>query len=642
MAPLGQLTSWLDSVDELPFDTETFGLDPHTKELMCIQVGDYDNQYIFDCLSLDPLILKPYLEAKLIIAQNIAFDLKFLYKVGIFPKRVFDTFLAEKVLNCGINNIRAGLDHLTDRYCDVKLDKSVRVDIPKEGLTPRVISYAADDVKYLLKIKEQQVAKLRSKDLIRVADLENQFVKALAYLEYCGFKLDEDKWRAKMKKDQRRLCLFLEQLNAWIFDRGMQKYIEQQLDMFRPQECTINWSSPKQVSELFTELGMDCTVEENGKTKVSVEESVINKYAKDYKLVQMYLRYKGIEKVIGTYGQSFLDQINPSTGRLHTRFSQIMSTGRTSSGGTDKETKTKFVNFQNIPADKETRACFVAEPGNTLIVSDYSGQEAIVLANYSLDPVLLNFYDEGLADMHSFVASKMYPELEGLTLEEIKGQHKNKRQAAKTVGFSVVYGGEGSTIAANINISVEEGNAIYEAYFKAFPGLKNYFKRVQKETLDNGFVTISPLTRRKSYFSSWKQFEEFQTLVKAKGFWTRYKEAKEFQYPEFKEMSYIVRNYFKMKGEYERIALNYPIQGSSGEIMKIATIYVFDWIMKNGLFGIVKIVNSIHDELVVECPEDMAEDVAEVVEKYMFKAGTFFCKRVPLKAVPEITKFWKK
>lgn len=632
---------FMASLTEIPLDTETRGFDPYTKRLLCIQIGDIRNQYIIDCESMDIQWLKDPLESKVLILQNGKFDIKFLYHQGIYPRKIYDTFVVERILNCGLDMVRAGLDELTERYCNIKLDKSVRVDIPKEGLTPRVISYAADDIKYLPKIKEAQQKELVKKDLTEVAKLENMFTPALAYIEYCGFKLDVNKWKTKMFKDQERLDSLLNQLNNYVIENNMQKYVEQQTDLFRDPMPTINWSSPKQMVEFFEGIGIDCTVTVGGKTKKSVEESVIQKYSKEHKIVEMYLNFKKAEKLITTYGENFIEQINPITGRIHTNFKQVLDTGRTSSGGKDSDRKINLINFQNIPKDDETRGCFVAEEGNTLIIADYSGQEQIVLANRSLDPVLLEFYDKGLGDMHSFVAGKMYPEISKLSLEEIKSKHKDKRQSAKSVGFAVNYGGEGSTIAENMGVSKNEGDAIYNAYFEAFPGLKGYFDESKQQGLKDGYILISPITKRKSYLYYYPQYDLLARKM-TKNYWAKYRIEKEKGGDIFQEMRKEVKDYFYYKGEIERKALNYPIQGCSAEIMKIATIYIFNWILDNGYFGVVKLCNTIHDELVPEAPINLAPEVAKIVKEFMEKAGKFYCKRVPLTVDPDINQFWRK
>jgi DNA polymerase I-like protein with 3'-5' exonuclease and polymerase domains len=133
--------------------------------------------------------------------------------------------------------------------------------------------------------------------------------------------------------------------------------------------------------------------------------------------------------------------ISPITGRIHTNFNQLMSTGRLSSGNA-KENKP---NLQNLPSDEFTRSCFIAEPGNKFIAADYSSQEQIVLANFSLEQNLINFYEKGFTDMHSYVAFLMYPDIRRCTIEElepdkltyIKKEHSDKRTLAKSAGFAI-------------------------------------------------------------------------------------------------------------------------------------------------------------------------------------------------------------
>jgi DNA polymerase I len=641
LATAEQMLTYLSGLEEINLDLETTGVDAHLDEILSIQLGTFDTQFVIEANGFHIKSLKTLLETKRLVGQNLKFDLKFLYKKGIYPRKIWDTMIVEKVLYCGLPDVRMGLDFLTERYLGFKLDKSIRAEIQKEGLTARVIQYGADDIKYLTTIKEKQTESLREKELRGAANLENRFTPVLAYIEYCGFKLDAVKWRAKMTKDQEKLKQAEEKLDMWVMEHSMAHYIKSQLSLFDAPQCSINWASPQQVIQIFEELGVDCTVVEKGTVKKSVEAGTLEKQKHVSTLIPLYLEYRKAHKVVTTYGENFLDQIHPATGRLHTRFTQIMDTGRLSSGGKDRITKEQNINFQNIPSDKETRACFVAEPGNVLIISDYSGQEQIVLANRALDPNLLKFYDEGLADMHSFVASKMYPELEGLSLDQIKETYKDKRQAAKSAGFAINYGGQGITIAENLGLSLEEGNQIYDAYFQAFPGLKTYFEQVKKQGLEDGYVMISPLTKRKSYIPFFDEFKRMESEMND-DFWNQYRMSKRRNAADFPLLKEKVSKYFRYKGDIERKTLNFPIQGCSAEITKISCIHIFDFIIEKNLFGIVKFVNTIHDENVVECPSVMKEDIARMVEDAMCKAGELYCKRVPLKADPEISPFWKK
>jgi len=641
----------------IAFDTETEGFDPYTKNLLSAQFGDAENQFVVDCQTVGIEYFKELLESATILMHNAKFDLRFLYHHNIFPRKVYDSYLAEAVLHLGDNTVRKSLKAVALKYCKADLDKTVRGEIHREGLSQRVIEYAGDDVKYLHGIMDRQMAKIASEDLIEALRIDLQFVKALAYVEYSGFKLDEEKWKIKSEAQVEKLEQIKEELNEWVIN-NVPKYVEknEQLDMFTEHKpkCSILWSSSAQVIPLLKDLGVNTKVRDDktGELKDSAEKKVIKPQKDKSPLIPIYLRYSEQQKLVSTYGFSVLKHVNWKSKRLHTQFSQLKNTGRMSSGGKDPKRRVEFINFQNIPAmpdprDREEgriydRQCFTTEPGNVLIVADYSGQEQIVLANESMDKDLLNFYDQNLGDMHSFVASKIFPELNGLSLREIKDNHPDKRQIAKAAGFAINYGGNGMTIAENLSIPVSQGDAVYEAYFKAFPGLKNYFERVQKATLDRGYVLMNSVSKRKSYIDFFDKFEEVRTRVTAPGFWEEYNAHKKHESDKFLyDLKPLVKTYFKFKSTTEKRALNYPIQGTSADITKVAGIYFFDYLIENNLIGTVKIPNIVHDEIVVEAPENMADKIASKLKESMEQAGLLFCKRVPLKATPHVGKIWE-
>lgn len=639
IAPLEKALSWLNETDEVYIDTETTGFDAHASKLLSIQIGNEEDQYIVDAQTINLSPLKPVLESKLLVGHYLKFDLKFLFAQGIYPRKVYDTFVAEKLLHCGLPDIRAGLDWVTQRYTGRQLDKSIRTNIAEEGLTPRVIQYAANDVAVLPGIKTKQEELIKAKDIGGAVNLENRFTPALAYIEYCGLYLDASKWKEKMAKDQRELEEAETALNTWVGHHGLPGFSESQLDLFEPAVYKINWSSSQEVWELFKLMGVPYP-ESEGNQKW-IETSFLGKHADKSPLIPLYLRYRKAQKVVHMYGENFLRQRHLVTGRLHSSFNQILDTGRISSGGKNSQTGEEFINFQNIPSDPVTRSCFCAEPGNVLVMADYSAQEQVVLANKAMDPTLLQFYDKGWGDMHSFVASKMYPELEGIRLEDIKIKHPEKRQAAKLVGFTINYGGTGHTIAERLGLSREEGERIYRAYFEAFPGLKAYFERIKKQGIKDGYILVSEVTKRKCYLPYLEKFREMEKQL-TPDFWDNYRVAKAENSVALDALKTIVRDYFVYKGEMERKALNFPIQGTAAEINKISCVYIFKWILEKGLFGVVKFVNTVHDENVLECPEAMKEEVAAVVKDAMCRAADIFCKRVPLLVEPDVCSYWRK
>jgi DNA polymerase-1 len=638
-----QALSLLQTKDTLGFDSETLGFDPYTTDLVTIQLGNDVHQFVIDVKSVDIQFFKELLETKELIGHNLKFDLKFLYHERIIPYKVYDTFLGEKTTRLGIDSHRCSLDACVYRHLGIVLDKTERKNINGK-FTPSFILYSALDVAYLHKLKEIQLEILEKQGSLKSIELDNRFVKVLAYIEYCGIKLDESKWRIKMNKTKLDLEKAEAELNEFVLENKMVKFIERQLDMFNTQvKASVNWNSSQQVVEFFKALGVDTKVVEKGVEKDTIEASHLGKFAKEFPIIGNYLNYKQAQKDLGTYGENWIRLINPVSGRIHTQYKQLMNTGRLSSGGRNKETGEAYPNLQNIPSDEETRSCFVAENGNVIIGCDYTGQEQIVLVNKCLDANLLEFYDKNLGDMHSFVASKMYDELDGMDLDEIKKKHKDKRQSAKVAGFAINYGGSGIGIADQLGLSVEQGQKIYDAYFAAFPGLKAYFDEAKKFGVDNGYVLISEVTGKKSYVDYYDEFLEAKKAVGVKGFWDNYKKHREHKTASYSKIKQQVSTFFSKKGQIERMSLNYPIQGESAEITKLSCVYFWeDYLLPNNLLFTVKFINTVHDENLVECPESLSGEIANALESAMVKAGAVFCKRVPLKADPCIEKFWKK
>jgi DNA polymerase-1 len=650
MATVEESLEYLKNLDVIGFDTETRGMDPYTKDLLSMQLGDQDKQFVIDCSTVNPTLYKEILESKELIMHNAKFDLRFLYYYRIVPTKIYDSFLIERILTTGIDTARRSLDAVVYKYCKIELDKTVRGHIHREGLSTRVIKYAADDVKYLHQVKRKQEVSLRENNLTRTASLDNEFVKVLAYIEYCGMYMNPKDWQNKCLDDLKDLNAVKEILDKFILDNPekYRNYIDNQLSLFdEGTKCKLNWASSKQVIPFMQSLGVDTLTKdkETGLMKHSVDKKVLGPQKKKHPIISTYIEYTEHQKVVSTYGENWFDYINPVTGRIHSNYTQIMNTGRLSSGqkGKPKQGIPQMPNMQNIPSDNRTRSCFQAEPGNMLIVSDYSGQEQIVLANKSLDKDLIRFYKEGLGDMHSFIASKIFPELSNLSLDEIKDNHKNKRQIAKGAGFAINYGGTGITIAQNLSLSLEEGEEVYKAYFKAFPGLADYFKQEKQRALKLGYIEFNAVSNRKCFIPFFEDFQKLhKELYETDGFWESYKLEKSQNSTIFK--SYFkpkVREYFIKKGDIERMSLNYPIQGTSADITKLAGVYFFRYLLENNLVFKVKLPNVVHDEWIVEAPEDMAESISKILQECMEKAGDVFCKTIKLKADPCVTLNWK-
>jgi len=638
------ICSYFSDKEWIEVDSETLGLDCHKDKLLCLQLGDYDNQFVIHADKVWEF--KELLENSKLIFHNAKFDLKFLYKIGIWPRELYDTMLAEKVLYCGIKTHKAALNVVAKNRLNIDLDKSVRENIGKEGLTERVIRYAADDVKYLGKIKDSQAIELEKWGLFKALEMENQYVLPLAYIEYCGVGFDKKAWEEKCIKDEKALLEKEQALDQYIIENDYKQFINKQLDLFSTETTTnINWSSSLQVVKLFKFLGINTKIIENGEEKDSVEAKHIEKYKGEFPIIEKYMAYKEADKVVSTYGRSWFDKISPITGRIHTTYQQIMDTGRISSGSKRDGTP----NLQNIPSDVDTRGCFVAEKDNDFIVADFTAQEDMIFVEYSREPKMIEFYNDTTRkrDGHSFVAKMCFPaELENIPEEKVKEERGDLRDQAKKAKFAIHYGGNGTTIAANINIPTEEGDYIYNGYMTGFPGIAAYFKKVKTESLRNGYILISPRTGRKSFIWGYDKYRQLNKEIN-RDFWEKWKieklraqEGNETSL--YFEMKQKIRDYFNIKGEIEKKALNYPIQGSAGETTKLATIFFFEWLRERQLFNVVKIVNTVHDEIDTENPKEYSQEVAAMLEETMAKAGDLYCSVVKLKATTGISKKWQK
>lgn len=628
-------------------DTETTGLDPYTKELKLVQLGCKEFQVVIDTTTIDICKYKDYLESdRLFLLWNAKFDLKWFYKYGIIIKNVYDGFLAEKLMWLGYP---AGFHTMSlkaagEEYLGIELDKTVRGKIIYSKLDEEIIRYGANDVQWLESIREKQLEKLKEKELLVALDIENRFVRVLAYIEWCGVKLDVDKWKEKMKKDSQREEEAKKKLDGWLLENIPDSpyiYIDRQGDLFSDEpfdltpKVSINWNSAKQLIPIFKKYGVDVVVQdkEKGGTKDSIDAKTLKPQADKCTLIPIYLEYKEAVKVTSTYGENFLEQINPVSGRIHTNYQQLgADTTRITSGGKDKADRIEYVNLLNLPADAETRACFVAEEGNKWISIDYSGQETYLMASIANDKAIIKELMEGSGDIHSLTAYISYPEIPRDTpIKDIKKLYHNLRQEAKGIEFAINYGGNADTICKNKGIPMAEAEKIYNNYMSGFSGLKKYQEFRRKDWFQKGYILLNPLTGHKAFIYDYDKLKEEKARMSSDTWdWEYYRQMKK-EYPDCDTVQ-MVRHFFKRKADSERQSINYPIQATGSMCLRVALINFFNYICDNNLFSKVKITITPYDEINCEAPEEIAESIAEEVHKDMVKSGAIFCTRCTLDA----------
>jgi DNA polymerase-1 len=515
------------------------GLDPYLSKIVMFQFGTEDLQYIIDTRTEDITALLDILVTKTLVGQNLTFEYRHLLTTyNRRLRQVYDTMIVEQVLFNGLNK-NVSLAALNKRYLNIFVDKTTRLEFAKIGMKPftyRQVKYGAEDVLYPLLIRKAQLQDAQKKDLMNCLALEHRFLCAKAEISNRGLYFDKSIWTEAFNEALEDQLKLLDWLNNFVISHFAEtEFVDKQLGLFGEGiTCRIQWSSPKQVIKFFDYLGI-CP-EAESKTTKRMTKTVESKHLQTVltrddldslhrQLITTYLKYTKSLQATSTFGLDFFKYINPVTQRIHTNYRQIMNTGRISSSKP---------NVQNIPSDMKYRRAFCAPKGYKIVNADYSGQEQICLVNKCLDKDLLAFYKAGHSDMHSFVAQKIWPDRLGhLSLKEVKAQHKGLRQIAKAAGFAINYGGTGFTIAQNLGIPKEQGEEVYRAYFKAFPGLKDYFAKCKRAAVATGYILIDDVTRRKFYF------------------------------PKYKEMKHLIaigdhRYASKIKGQLERASLNYP------------------------------------------------------------------------------------
>ena len=606
-----QMLEYCADKELLGLDIETTGFCPYTDRMLCVQIGNKYNQFVIDSAYHSVSSYKSLLEdvSKTFMGHNLKFDLRFMLHEKIIINNIYDTYIAEQILWNGYDYMRKSLDYVSERYTGEFLNKSIRSSIHREGLTHRVIRYAADDIRVLFDIKDKQIERANKWKLNKAIELNNLFVPVIAYLEYCGFKLDEKLWQDKIDNDNKEINITKNKLDKFIIDNNINKFVNKQLDLFNPELTTnINWNSSQQVVEFFNIIDVDTSTidKDSGEIKKSVNSDLLKRQIDSCPIVEVYIRYRKLLKRVSTYGTKWFKFINPITGRIHTKFQQWMSTGRMSSGGKEKGSKIEWINAQNIPADKATRQCIIADEGNILINADYSSQEIKVFIDKCQDPALIKMIEDGLDDQHGYTAwlifpeiKEKYPEISPEVLKLIKKEFPEQRTISKQANFAINYGGTGYTIAQNCNVPQEVGDRVYDQYFKSFKGVKKYFDTVYKLAKKRGFIQYNNITKSK----------------------------------------YFIPKGLK-DGKIKNNAYNYPIQGSSADMTKYAGILYWRSLIERNLVFTCKIAIICHDEYLIEVPQHLAEQEAKILKQCMEDAGKFFCKTIEIIAEPVITTYW--
>jgi DNA polymerase-1 len=348
-------------------------------------------------------------------------------------------------------------------------------------------------------------------------------------------------------------------------------------DIFRLAGQDFNPNSPKQVAYVLFEK-LKLPVLRKTKTGPSTDAYVLQELASLHPLPEKLLAYRELEKLLSTYVKKLPEYINPRTGRVHTTFQQhITVTGRLSS---------TEPNLQNIPVRTELggqiRKAFVAPPGRVLIGADYSQIELRVLAHLSEDPGLIEAFERD-EDVHARTAATIF----NIPIESVGPR---ERRIAKMINFGLSYGMTGYGLAQRTGLSRSEAEKFIKNYFENYPGVRAYMERVVREAEEKRY--LETLLGRRRYF-------------------------------------------VELSSQTKREAINFPVQGTAADIMKLAMLRVYERIQSGGIRA--DMLLQIHDELIFEADAEAAERAAQLIKQTMESA---FSLRVPLKVETHIGTNW--
>ena len=596
---LNDWTERLRRAELFAIDCETTALDPMRARLVGISFAVAEDEEVKAAylplahdyegapqqLPVDTVLeaLRPLLEQAPKAGQNLKYDWHVFRNAGVTLTPItHDTMLQSYVLN---STERHGLDELalkylgyrTTHYTEVAGKGRKQINFAQVPIE-QAAPYAAEDAELVLRLHQVLWPKLQQDDKLRrvYEEIEIPLEPVLARMEHTGVLLDAEQLKAYSKELEEKL-----------------KALEQQAWALAGEPFNLN--STKQLQAvLFDKLGLP-VLKKTPKGQPSTAESVLQELAEQgHALPRLILQYRSLAKLKSTYTDALVRQINPDTGRVHTSYQQaVTATGRLSS--TDP-------NLQNIPVrtpeGRRIRQAFIAPQGAQILAADYSQIELRIMAHFSGDENLIRAFEQGL-DIHRATAAEIF----GVPVEEVT---PDMRRHAKTVNFGLIYGMSAFGLAKQLEIDRKQAQAYIDTYFQRYPGVKRYMDEIREQARQQGYV---------------------ETLM-----------GRRLYLPDIHSRNPQVRQYA------ERAAINAPLQGTAADIIKTAMIRLDAWLREDlpphALYGDVRMIMQVHDELVFEVPDEVTLEhpVARTIRQIMESAMTL---RVPLVADMGIGPNWE-
>lgn len=570
-----ELDKWLTKLKKaecFSFDLETTSLDYMQAKIvgLSFSVKEGEAAYVpvgHDYLNVPPQLdrndvlekLKPLLEDEKVckLGQNLKYDMNVLGNYDIHMQGIqYDTMLASYVLD---STLRHNMDDMAVRhlsystihYEDVAGKGAKQLTFNQIDLETAA-PYAAEDADITLRLHNTLWPQLEeTKSLESVyRDIEMPLLPVLSRMERNGVLLDV----IMLAKQSKQLAQRLNELELEIYEIAGEEF---------------NIGSPKQLQVILFEKLELPIISKTPKGQPSTAESVLQELAHDYPLPKLILEYRSLSKLKSTYTDKLPQQVEPTTGRVHTSYHQaVAATGRLSSSDP---------NLQNIPIRTEEgrriRQAFVATPGYKMVAADYSQIELRIMAHLSGDKGLLNAFSKGL-DVHSATAAEVF----GVTTEQVT---KDQRRSAKAINFGLIYGMSAFGLAKQLDISRPEAQEYVDLYFKRYPGVKEYMEQTKEKAKEQGY--IETVFGRRLYLHE----------INARN---------------------------GMRRQYaERTAINAPMQGTAADIIKRAMITLDKEIQSGDLD--MRMIMQVHDELIFEIKESQVDEAIKLITEKMESAA---------------------
>src|SRR3990167_1826467 len=566
------LHAWIEKLKQagmFAFDTETTDLDPIHAKLVGVSIAispghaayipcGHDYPHAPSQLSTDTLLnyLRPILENSAIqkIGQNIKYDMQILMNYTIVLQGVlFDTMMESYVLDSVSN--RHDMDTLALKYLGWRTityeevtgkgaqQKTFnQIDVQQAGI------YAAEDADVTLRLHQLLWPRIQQEAGLKYVfeKIEMPLVPILAQMEHHGVLIDPHKLETQGKELQKRL-----------------QKLEQEAFLLTGQ--TFNMNSPKQLQEiLFQKLNLPI-LQKTPTGGASTADHVLQELALDFELPRTIIEYRSLSKLISTYTNRLVEQINPVTKRVHTSYNQAgTATGRLSSS---------HPNLQNIPIrtaeGRRIRQAFIAPVGYKIISADYSQIELRIMAHLSEDPGLLHAFENNL-DIHQATAAEVWEVPPNQVTPDM-------RRHAKAINFGLIYGMSAFGLTRQLGIDRNSAQHYIDRYFARYPRVKEYMDNARKQAKEKGYV---------------------ETL------WGR-----RLAIPD------ILASQIPRQKAAERAAINAPLQGSAADIIKLAMIQIDQWLHEASLQT--HMIMQVHDELVFEAHEKELDRVIEGIRQHM-------------------------